>query len=75
MKQIIIALCLTSCTVSQVKYKPTYKNSIKNVETMMKWVIIDNEMGYIPDHVAENYYTILEVTKYALENERNKQNK
>ena len=42
---------------------------------MMKWVIIDNEMGYIPDHVAENYYTILEVTKYALENERNKQNK
>ncbi len=70
MKKIIILFFLTSCTVSQVKYKPNYKNSVKNVETLMEWVIIDYNRGYLPEHVADQYYTILEVTKYSLEKEQ-----
>ncbi len=66
MKLIPIILLLTSCTVSQVHHKENLKNSIKNMETMMKWLEEDVKRGLIPETTARNYYYILELSKQGI---------
>jgi len=43
-----------------------YKNSIKNIEVMMKWLEVDAANGLIQEDTARNYYYLLEVTRNGL---------
>jgi len=67
MKKILITtLLFSSCTVSQMYHKPSYKNSVRNIEVMMSWLENDVKNGLLRKDVAQNYYQLLEVTHYGL---------
>ena len=67
MKKIILTIfLLNSCTISQMYHTENYKNSIKNIEVMMKWLEVDAANGLIQEDTARNYYYLLEVTRNGL---------
>jgi len=63
---IMTALICSSCTVSQMYHKPSYKNSVRNIEVMMMWLEKDVQNGLLREDVARNYFQLLEVTHYGL---------
>ena len=69
---IIIILC-SSCNV-RMHHKPNYRNSIKNIEVMEKWLNYDVSQGHLSENVANNYFYILEITKNGLIKEKKQRN-
>ncbi len=65
-KLISIILLCSSCSVNKMHHKPSYKNSVKNIEVMIKWLDYDVYHGYIDESVANNYFYILEITQEGL---------
>ena len=68
MKKLVLSiLILSSCSTMKIHHRENYRNSVKNIDVLMKWVVRDTQNGVIPEGTGYNYYYILEITKQGLE--------
>jgi len=65
MKKLILIIALTSCSVQK------HDKTVKNLETLKRWIKEDYEYGEIPHSNAKTYYLIIETVIYDLNKKQN----